>query len=60
VQTEITASRLKFRTQMGRSLYELDVELFEDIDPFYEVGKTDVRLILLFAPVVFPDFALCI
>ena len=48
------------RTQMGRSLYELDVELFEDIDPFYEVGKTDVRLILLFAPVVFPDFALCI
>ncbi|KAL9974650.1 hypothetical protein ACROYT_G011711 [Oculina patagonica] len=31
-QTEITAHRLKFRTQMGRSLYELDLELFEDID----------------------------
>ncbi|KAJ7374526.1 Tdrd12p [Desmophyllum pertusum] len=31
-QTEITASRLRFRTQMGHSLYELDLELFEDID----------------------------
>jgi len=31
-QTEITARRLLFRTQMGSSLYELDLELFEDID----------------------------
>lgn len=41
VQTEITDQRLKFRTRMGRSLYELDLELFEDIDSEYFQRRAD-------------------
>lgn len=41
--TEISASRLKFSTQVGRTVYELDLELLENIDPLHPDSKMHVK-----------------
>lgn len=41
--TEISANRLKFSTQVGRTLYALDLELLESIDPLHTDSKMQVK-----------------